>query len=682
MMMMKLLFFNILLAAAWAAAEAQSLAGCPDKCRDVDIPYPFGVGVQPGTSRNCFLDQSFNLTCDNTTSTLYFENYPVSNISLQRNQMDISTLLSRGCCNRTGTIHNIYTKGFTISSTQNKFLTIGCDALGVLIFRKNFTYYSGCVALCDKPPPKGMIDQTCSGTGCCQVDIPTGMNNISFYGATVDNHTKVWTFNNCSAAFVAKSDWFSFSLDYLQKFPLDRVPLVVDWTVSNVSCQTASSNEEEYACKSNTDCVDSSDGTGYTCKCKSGFEGNPYHPDGCHGISGALLVVITLIFTLCWARKQRTLKQLKRRNFEQNGGYMLLQQLSQHQGYGDKFKLFTEIELKNATNNFDECRILGRGGQGIVYKGILPDDSIAASKKSKVAGNLRQIKDFINEVFVLSQIKHRNVVKLLGCCLETDVPLLVYEFVDNGTLLDHIDPSHEFCINWETRIRIAAETADAISYLHSSASIPIIHRDIKSTNILLDHDLRAKVSDFGASRLVPLDKTHVTTMIQGTFGYLDPEYLHIGQLNEKSDIYSFGVVLVELLTGMKAVEFSWPEHKNLAMHFVSSMRENRFWEILDKRVSDDPKNAKQLKEVALLAMRCVRVKGEERPTMKEVAKKLEDLIAMDKRHWVMRAEDLMSEEGERLLCHIPVVDRAVGDGTLACYDSILKEIATEIADGR
>ncbi|XP_054811803.1 putative wall-associated receptor kinase-like 16 [Prosopis cineraria] len=748
MMRMKLLLLINLLAMTMAATEAQSLAGCPDKCGDVDIPYPFGVGVQPGTSRNCFLDQSFNLTCDNSTSTLYFDNITVSSISLQQHQMDIFMLVSEGCYNQTGQLRSLYTKTFTISSTQNKFVSVGCDTLGMIYFqnnslRNNFTHYTGCVALCYSPPPKEIDDKTCSGTACCQVDIPVGINNISFVAVSVFNHTNVLTFNNCSHGFIVKHDWFHFSFDYLRDFPYDRVPVVLDWSVSNVTCRTASRSKADYACKSNTECVDSSDGVGYKCICKPGFEGNPYHPNGCHdvdecsrpnncsihsqcinlngtykcvcppgykgiaynngtgcsldtspsnqnlsiliialGVSVALLAVFTLVSTLCWARKQRTLKQLRERNFEQNGGNILLQQLSEQQGYTDRIKIFTEVELKNATNNFDQCRILGRGGQGTVYDGILQDNRHVAIKKSRIGGDPRQIKDFINEVFVLSQINHRNVVKLLGCCLETEVPLLVYEFVDNGTLLDHIDPlKNEFSISWETRLRIAVETAEAISYLHSSASIPIIHRDIKSTNILLDHNLKAKVSDFGASRLVPLDETHVTTVVQGTLGYLDPEYLHTGQFDEKSDVYSFGVVLVELLTGKKAVQFSMPEQRNLAMYFVSSMKEDRLWEILDKQVYDG-NNTNQLKEVALLAWRCVKVKGEERPTMKEVAKELEGLVAIEKHPWV-KGEDLMSEESEYLLGHVPdMYGATIAAGTSASYDTMLKDIALEIADGR
>ncbi|XP_028751583.1 wall-associated receptor kinase 3-like [Neltuma alba] len=399
------------------------------------------------------------------------------------------------------------------------------------------------------------------------------------------------------------------------------------------------------------------------------------------GISVAFLFVFTFVSTLCWGHKQRSLKQLRRKYFEQNGGNYMLQQIYQQQGHTDRSRIFSEDELRTATNNFDESRILGRGGQGTVYKGILPDNTLVAIKKSRIGGDPRQIKDFINEVAVLSQINHRNVVKLFGCCLETEVPLLVYEYVDNGTLLEHIDPlKSEHPLSWEIRLRVAVETAEAISYLHSAASIPIIHRDIKSANILLDHNHRAKVSDFGASRLVPLDETQVTTVVQGTLGYLDPEYLLTGQLNEKSDVYSFGVVLVELVTGNKAVDFNKPEQRNLAMHFASSLKEDNLWEILDKRVLDQ-KNEEQLKEVAFLARKCIRVNGEERPTMKEVATELEGLISMKKHPWGKR-EDMMSEECEYLLGHVTDGYGNASASTSAVYDSIQREIAFEIEDGR
>ncbi|KAH6781364.1 Wall-associated kinase family protein [Perilla frutescens var. frutescens] len=277
-------------------------------------------------------------------------------------------------------------------------------------------------------------------------------------------------------------------------------------------------------------------------------------------------------------------------------------------------------ELEKATDQFNKSRILGLGGKGIVYKGMLSDGVIVAIKKLKQVddGHLEQ---FINEIVILSQVDHRNVIKLLGCCLEQEVPLLVYEFVPNGTLSNLIhDPDNTFPVSWNMRLKIGADIARALAYLHYSTSIPIYHRDIKSSNILIGEKFIVKVSDFGISKSVEAEKTHITTLVKGTGGYLDPEYYKSGQFTDKSDVYSFGVILVELLTGQRP-EKRTQDEKILAMQFLASMEERTLDCILDPLVKEQGQKA-EVMAVARLAQRCLNSMGKMRTTMNDVATEL------------------------------------------------------------
>lgn len=310
---------------------------------------------------------------------------------------------------------------------------------------------------------------------------------------------------------------------------------------------------------------------------------------------------------------------MKQKFFNQNRGQLLQQLVSQRADIAEKM-IIPLAELEKATDNFDQNRKIGRGGNGTVYKGILSDLHVVAIKKPN-RGIQREIDEFINEVAILSQINHRNVVRLLGCCLETQVPMLIYEFISNGTLHDHLHRANGELLSWKDRLRIAKETSKAIAYLHSSVSIPIIHRDIKSPNILLDDALIAKVSDFGASRYIPLDETEPTTAVQGTRGYMDPVYHYNGRLTEKSDVYSFGVILIELLTRKIPSSYVSSKGDGLVAQFNSLVTEGNLVQILDPQVVNEGGN--EVEEVATLAISCINLRVEDRPTMRQVEMALE-----------------------------------------------------------
>ncbi|KAM6584695.1 hypothetical protein CsatB_011697 [Cannabis sativa] len=215
-------------------------------------------------------------------------------------------------------------------------------------------------------------------------------------------------------------------------------------------------------------------------------------------------------------------------------------------------KLYTYRELKTATEDFSQHNKIGEGGFGSVYKGRLKDGKLAAIKVLS-AESRQGVKEFLTEIEVISKIEHENLVKLYGCCVEGNHRILVYNYLENNSLAQtllgggHAYSSIQF--SWQTRYKICVGVARGLAFLHEEVQPYIVHRDIKASNILLDRDLTPKISDFGLAKLIPSNMTHVSTRVAGTIGYLAPEYAIRGQLTRKADIYSFGVLLVEIVSG-------------------------------------------------------------------------------------------------------------------------------------
>ncbi|MED6136544.1 hypothetical protein PIB30_057027 [Stylosanthes scabra] len=282
--------------------------------------------------------------------------------------------------------------------------------------------------------------------------------------------------------------------------------------------------------------------------------------------------------------------------------------------------VFDYAELEEATKNFDPSREIGEGGFGTVYKGILQDGRVVAVKRH-YESHLKRVEQYMNEVEILAHLRHKNLVSLFGCTSRHSRELiLVYEFIPNGTLADHLHGSlaNSTLLPWNVRYNIALETAEALSYLHSKK---VIHRDVKSNNILLTENFQVKVADFGLSRLFPKFVTHVSTAPQGTPGYVDPEYYQNYQLTDKSDVYSFGVVLVELISSLQAVDITRQRNEvNLASLAVNRIQSQELHDMVDPDLGFERDNEvrRMVTAVAELAFRCLQQQREMRPSMDEV----------------------------------------------------------------
>nr|AAT68475.1 calcium/calmodulin-regulated receptor-like kinase [Medicago sativa] len=285
---------------------------------------------------------------------------------------------------------------------------------------------------------------------------------------------------------------------------------------------------------------------------------------------------------------------------------------------------FTFEEIYKSTAKFSSDNQIGEGGFGTVYRGKLNDGTIVAVKRAKKEALQSHLYEFKNEIYTLSKIEHLNLVRLYGYLEHGDEKLIIVEYVGNGNLTEHLDGIRGDGLEIGERLDIAIDIAHAITYLHMYTDNPIIHRDIKASNILISENLRAKVADFGFARLSEdPGATHISTQVKGTAGYMDPEYLRTYQLTEKSDVYSFGVLLVEMMTGRHPVEPKKKIDERVTIRWAMKMLKNGDAVFaMDPRLRRSPASIKVVKKVFKLAFQCLAPSIHSRPAMKNCAEVL------------------------------------------------------------
>ncbi|XP_051131781.1 probable serine/threonine-protein kinase PBL17 isoform X2 [Andrographis paniculata] len=312
-----------------------------------------------------------------------------------------------------------------------------------------------------------------------------------------------------------------------------------------------------------------------------------------------------------------------------------LKDLRQSPGNGD-LDIFTYEEMEAATKHFRHDLILGEGGFGVVYKGVIDENVRPSYKATKVAikvldpESLQGDREWLAEVNYLGQLRHPNLVRLIGYCCEGDHRLLVYEYMSSGSLEKHLFLRVRATLTWHRRLKIAWDTAKGLAFLHGVEN-PIIYRDFKTSNILLDADFNAKLSDFGLARVGPTgDQTHVSTRVMGTYGYAAPEYVMTGHLTARSDVYGFGVVLLEMLIGRRAMDKSRPSREHNLVEWARPLlnHSKKLLRILDPRI-DGEYSIKVLMKVSNLAYQCLSQNPKGRPVMAQVVEILEPLVAQE-----------------------------------------------------
>ncbi|XP_021758320.1 wall-associated receptor kinase-like 14 [Chenopodium quinoa] len=595
-MKMMLLLYRLLIFLGFCFPLAKSIensSNCSRSCHGKAVNYPFGF------SHDC----EFQLDCK-SDGKMEFKGFDIRNLTWN----SILLNLSPNCSRPMNETQKLFGRNYALTA-QNGLLLQNCS-----------TPLNGCVIPASLIEGRfNLCEKRRENMSCYAAEHPIGGGGILRY-EDVSN-------TGCQSLFSSIVIENSVAGDSNSDAFLEFQAVQVSWWLTG-TCQ----------CDQNANCS-TVGASGYRCQCNPGFSGDGFvNGDGCRNDSVAVLhkdgikipvliggiaagaASMAILAGICYFCRHRSAHQKSR---------MSARRLLSDAAGNTPVPLYPYKEIERATNGFSEKQRLGTGAYGTVYAGRLHDNDYVAIKKIKHR-DPDSIEQVMNEIKLLSSVSHPNLVRLLGCCIEGGEQILVYEYMPNGTLSEHLQRERESgkALPWTVRLTIASETAQAISYLHSAIHPPIYHRDIKSSNILLDFKYQSKVADFGLSRLGMMELSHISTAPQGTPGYVDPQYHQNYHLSDKSDVYSFGVVLVEIITAMKVVDFSRPHTEiNLAALAVDRIGKGRIDEIIDPylELHRDAWTLASVHKVAELAFRCLAYHRDMRPTMMEVAHELEQI---------------------------------------------------------
>ncbi|KAJ9540179.1 hypothetical protein OSB04_026685 [Centaurea solstitialis] len=588
-------------------------ASCPD-CGKIPVPYPLSTGPKCG-------HQSYKIRCD--AGVLKFDTlnntYPIKSISLKDRLLVIGQLhfLPNTCV-----MADLATTGIQLNTS----LPFTITASNTVLFY-NCSETTSFVALECQPTNLCHTYQNASPQmstclhrvpHCCSYKLGT-TTNLYFIRLATDRCSAYTSFVNLNMSLPI-SRWPDPAVE-LTWAPPPEPPCVTQADCDSTSrCKDVQGGLKTCLCKRNLrwDAV-----VGQCARDLKKIRSKRITVVATMVCSVGITIISAVFATTTYVRRRRVkaARQRLSREREEIVGT----------GSGNRSsRIFSSKEIKRATNNFSPTGLLGAGGFGEVYKGVLDDGTTVAVKCAKL-GNTKSIDQVLNEVRILCQVNHKNLVHLLGCCVELQQPFLVYEYVPNGSLYDHLHDRNKQPLTWSQRLIIAHDTAEGLAYLHFSASQPIYHCDVKSSNILLDVKMKAKVADFGLSRLAQADVTHITTCAQGTLGYLDPDYYWNYQLTDKSDVYSFGVLLLEILTSQKAIDFNRPTNDvNLVTYVKRIVNEERLVDVIDPMLKKHASTLEidAMKALGFLAMSCLEERRENRPSMKEVSEEIDYVMGI------------------------------------------------------